>query len=187
MNANIDLSQVTLTTERLILRPWQQSDLEDFYAYASVEGVGELAGWVHHQSIEETKTLLEMFLQEKKTFALCLKSNNQVIGSIGLEAYDEEKVKEEFKPLKCREVGYVLSKEYWGCGIMHEALNAVIDYCFHEIQCDALFLNYYERNHQSKRIAEKCGFIFYKDNLVTTRYGSIEPSKMNVLYNRKSR
>ena len=45
MNAEIDISNVVLRTERLILRPWRESDLDDFFEYASVDGVGEMAGW----------------------------------------------------------------------------------------------------------------------------------------------
>lgn len=41
MNAPIDISSITLKTPRLTLRPWRQSDLEDFYEYASVDGVGQ--------------------------------------------------------------------------------------------------------------------------------------------------
>ena len=37
MNPNIGISGVTLKKERLILRPWRNSDLDDFYAYASVD------------------------------------------------------------------------------------------------------------------------------------------------------
>lgn len=44
MNAEIDISNVVLRTERLVLRPWQESDLDDFFGYASVDGVGEMAG-----------------------------------------------------------------------------------------------------------------------------------------------
>ena len=49
MNAAVDISNVILETERLILRPWKLEDLEDFYEYASVDGVGEMAGWPHHE------------------------------------------------------------------------------------------------------------------------------------------
>ena len=45
MNAEIDISNVVLRTERLILRPWRESDLDDFFGYASVDGVGEMARW----------------------------------------------------------------------------------------------------------------------------------------------
>ena len=43
MNKPIDISAVTLKTERLILRPWRLDDLDDFFAYARVDGVGQMA------------------------------------------------------------------------------------------------------------------------------------------------
>ncbi len=43
-----------IDTERLRLRPWRPNDLLDFYEYASVPGVGEMAGWPHHTSLDET-------------------------------------------------------------------------------------------------------------------------------------
>ncbi|MEG1743070.1 MAG: N-acetyltransferase, partial [Clostridia bacterium] len=47
MDTQIDITNTILETEHLILRPWHESDLEDFYEYASVPGVGEMAGWQH--------------------------------------------------------------------------------------------------------------------------------------------
>ena len=44
MNIKIDISNVILKTDRLILRPWRLTDLDDFYEYAKVEGVGQMAG-----------------------------------------------------------------------------------------------------------------------------------------------
>ena len=46
MIAPIDITGVRLETERLILRPWTMDDLEDFFAYASIEGLGQMAGWL---------------------------------------------------------------------------------------------------------------------------------------------
>jgi len=70
MNKHIDISNVTMKTDRLLLRMWKETDLEDFYAYASVEGVGEMAGWTHHQNIEESRRILSHFIDGKHTFAL---------------------------------------------------------------------------------------------------------------------
>ena len=55
MNAEIDVSQVVLKTERLTLRPWKESDLDDFYEYARVDGVGQMAGWLPHKDREESR------------------------------------------------------------------------------------------------------------------------------------
>jgi len=66
MNANIDLSNVILKTKRLILRPFTFDDLDDFYEYAKVPGIGEIAGWHHHQNNGESLFILNMFINEKK-------------------------------------------------------------------------------------------------------------------------
>ena len=44
MNTPIDISNVVLTTERLVLRPWRETDLEDLYEFAKVDGGGQMAG-----------------------------------------------------------------------------------------------------------------------------------------------
>ena len=85
INANVDLTGVVLETDRLLLREWNEADLADLFEYAKVDGVGQMAGWNPHTSIQESKTILEMFIQGKMTFALELKENHKVIGSLGLE------------------------------------------------------------------------------------------------------
>lgn len=88
MNKNIDISDVILTTQRLTLRPWREEDLEDFFTYASVDGVGQMAGWAPHQSKEESAIILHKFVEGRKTFALDYQG--KVIGSLGIEKYKEE-------------------------------------------------------------------------------------------------
>ncbi|MBQ1446932.1 MAG: GNAT family N-acetyltransferase [Solobacterium sp.] len=107
MNAEIDISGVTLITERLIIRPWRMEDLADFYEYASVDGVGQAAGWSPHKSIDESRVILTMFIEGKNEFAL--ECNSKAIGSLGIERYNEERFP-EFETMKCREIGYVLGK-----------------------------------------------------------------------------
>ena len=85
MNAPVDVTNIRIETPRLILRPWRQSDLDDFYEYASVDGVGQMAGWMPHESVQKSQMSLDLFIREKKTFALEFKENGKVIGSLGLE------------------------------------------------------------------------------------------------------
>ena len=70
MNPSIDISAVTLKTKRLILRPWRSADLDDMFAYASVDGVGQMAGWKPHKNKDETRIILQSFIDRKRTFAL---------------------------------------------------------------------------------------------------------------------
>ncbi len=181
MNAPIDVTGVRIETQRLILRPWHEGDLDDFYEYASVEGVGEMAGWSHHSSKEESRKILAMFQEEKKTFALELKSNGKVIGSLGLEEYDRTEA--DMGQLQGREVGYVLSRDYWGQGLMPEAVQAVIRYCFHTLHYDFLLCGHFERNAKSRRVIEKCGFSYVKNFPYETRMGTTEDTRLYCLMN----
>lgn len=80
----------TLETERLTLRPWRESDLEDFHEYCRDPEVGPNAGWKPHESLEESKKILGSFVNcdEAKDAerALVLKENGKVIGSVGILA-----------------------------------------------------------------------------------------------------
>ncbi len=179
MNAKIDISDVVIKTERLVLRPFKETDLEDFFEYAKVDGVGERAGWSHHKNIEESKKILDLFLSEKKTFAI--EYTGKVIGSLGIEKYNEE-VLPEFADKTGREIGFVLSKEYWGNGFMPEAVKGVIDYLFGEIKLDFIVCGHFNYNIQSKRVQEKCGFKPYKMSKYKTQYDTVEDNCVNILY-----
>ena len=178
MNVDIDISNVVLTTKRLVLRPWRYDDLIDFYEYAKVDGVGQMAGWLPHESIDQTKEILDHFIQEKKTFAI--EYHGKVIGSLGIETYDETKYP-DFKYQKAREIGYVLSKAYWGQGLMPEAVKRVIQYLFEQVHLDLIFCGHFVSNRQSARVQQKCGFHHYKNDLYTTRMGTVEDHIQNLI------
>ena len=183
MNINFKINGQTLETERLILRSFKDSDLKDFYEYASEDGVGEMAGWKHHESIEETKEILDLFIEEDKVFAICLKDNNKVVGSVGVEKYGMEDKLTEFFNYNGREIGYVLGKDYWGKGIMPEAVNAVINYLFNERSLDFLICGYYDFNRQSKRVQEKLRFKPYRKLTMNTNMGTKEDGTLTLLLN----
>ena len=185
MNAEFKINNKIIETKRLILRAFTLKDLDDFYEYASVEGVGERAGWAHHKSKQKTQEILERFIAEDKTFAICLKKDGKVIGSLGVEKYGLEESLTEFNGYLGREIGYVLAKPCWGKGIMPEAVTAVIEYLFKEIDLDFLICGYYDFNAQSKRVQEKCGFKPYRKIVMDTRMGTKEPGVLNLLLNPK--
>ncbi len=178
MNTPIDISNVVLKTKRLILRPWRQSDLDDFFEYASVDGVGQMAGWVPHTSKEESQMILDRFVNGKKTFAL--EYQGKVIGSLGVEMYNEDNFP-QLADKQCREIGYVLSKDYWGRGLMPEAVREVIRYLFEEVKLDVILCGHFLRNGQSARVQEKCGFRHYAYGTYETRYGTIEDDETNII------
>lgn len=178
MNAQIDISNTVLKTERLILRPWRQEDLDDFYEYARVDGVGQMAGWLPHESKETTQMVLDSFITHKKTFALEL--DGKVIGSLGIENYKEEEFP-ELDALPGRSIGYVLSKDYWGQGLMPEAVKAVQKYLFEDAGFDFLVVSHYVWNGQSRRVIQKSGFKYLKTIQLQTRYDTIEDALVYIL------
>ena len=178
MNVPIDISDIVLHTERLTLRPFRTEDLEDFYEYAKVDGVGQMAGWIPHKDIEESRMILNMFMEEKKTFAL--EHEGKVIGSLGIEPYNEEHFP-ELADVRCREIGYVLSKDYWGRGLVPEAVKEVVRYLFEDVGLDVILCGHFLWNRQSERVQEKCGFRHYAYDTFETRSGKIEDNEMRIL------
>lgn len=179
MNASIDISGIVLKTQRLILRPWSQEDLDDFFEYARVDGVGQMAGWLPHENKETTQAILDSFICNKKTFALEL--DGKVIGSLGIELYKEEEFP-ELDGLRGRSIGYVLSKDYWGQGLMPEAVKAVQKYLFEDAGFDFLVVSHYVWNGQSRRVIQKSGFQYLKTIQLQTRYDTTEDTLVYILH-----
>ena len=178
MNKPIDVSKAKLKTARLTLRPFRETDVDDFFEYASVDGVGQLAGWTPHKDKSESQEILNIFISGKNQFAVEL--GGKVIGSVGIEEYSEESLPEP-KGFG-REIGFVLSKDYWGKGLMPEAVREVIRYLFEEAGLDFIVCAHFIKNTQSARVQEKCGFHFLKNSIRQTRLGTEEPSVENILY-----
>ena len=156
----------TLETERLILLPFRESDAEDFYAYARVEGVGEAAGWTHHKSIDESRAILADFIKNDDVYALELKENGRVVGSLGLHATDNGA---QYSPQ--RELGYVLARDQWGKGLMTEAAARAARFAFEEMGLKTLWCAHFMGNDRSRRVIEKTGFRFVKPFVYDTRDG----------------
>ena len=184
MNKQIDITNTVLTTDRLTLRPWRESDLNDFYEYASVDGVGQMAGWNPHRNVEESRAILSRFISGKHVFAL--EYQGKVIGSLGVEEYSEKNYP-ELDALQGREIGYVLSKAYWGQGLMPEAVKAVIAYLFDVVGLDFVMVGHFDWNGQSRRVVEKCGFRYIKTTKYKTRYDTVENSLEYILYHPERR
>lgn len=141
-----------LETVRMILRPWRIDDLDDFYEYAKNPNVGPNAGWKPHKDKEESLRILQSFIEKEEVWAIEYKENGKVIGSIG--AHRDEKR----RGVNAKMIGYVLSQDYWGRGLMSEAVREVIRYLFEGEGYDIISCYHYPFNIRSKRVIEKCGF-----------------------------
>ncbi|MDN4071813.1 GNAT family N-acetyltransferase [Fictibacillus terranigra] len=145
-----------LQTERLLLRAWKESDVKDLFEYAKSELVGPNAGWKPHKDEEESKEIIQMFMESNDVvYAIELLSENKVIGSIGLH---DRKPDVSLSHYKQKEIGYVLNPAYWGKGYVPEAVHRVIQHGFEDLDLDIVWCGHFDFNHNSKRVNEKCGF-----------------------------
>lgn len=184
MGMAVDVTEVILETKRLILRAWEETDLEDLFSYASVKGVGEMAGWPHHKTVEDSRSILRGFREDKEVLAIFHKADRKVIGSLGLHNSWTD-TDPAYSGLKIKEIGYVLAKDYWGQGLMPEAVHSVIAYCFEELELDGLTCGHFVSNNQSKRVIEKLGFQYVKTTMLNAKaLGQIFETKRYLLLNK---
>ena len=142
----------SLQTVRLLLRPFRHSDLNAFYTYARSPHVGPDAGWPPHQSREESRRILDLFIRQQEVWAVVLRSSGTLIGSVGL--HEDPKRQNE----GARMLGYALGEPYWGRGYACEAAREVIRFAFEVQRLPLVSLYHYAYNQRSRRVAEKCGF-----------------------------
>lgn len=168
---DVDITSVIIGTKRLTLRSFRQEDLTDLNRYASIDGVGQPAGWKPHESMEDSQEILDLFLAGKKTFALV--HEGIVIGSLGIESGSSFAYPQlEGKLYKA--IGFALAKDYWGQGLMPEAVEAVLKYLFEDHGLDLVLGSFYTHNKRSARVFEKNGFIVLGTRTTTTRFGNDE-------------
>ena len=146
---------MTLETERLILRPWDESDAEDCFTYASDPEVGPPAGWPPHKSVEESLFIIKNVLSVPESYAVCLKSDGKAIGSIALRLNGQTDMTD--RDDEC-ELGFWIGKPFWGRGLIPEASRRLLQHGFQELGMTRIFCGYYEGNVKSKRTQEKLGF-----------------------------
>lgn len=144
-----------LTTERLILRPWQESDAESLYEYAKDPDIGPIAGWPVHTSVANSREIIKTVLSADEIYAICLKEDNIAIGSIGLMPGGVTDLTD--RDDEC-ELGYWIGKPFWGNGYVPEAVNEILRHGFENLGMNKIWCGYYDGNLKSKRVQEKCGF-----------------------------
>lgn len=152
----------TLESERLILRNWKASDLAGFRPKTDKEDSFKNL----QKFIAESDDLLwEVELREldKLVFwAIELKELNKAVGWIELCETECKLENRNFKYFK--EIGFTLAEEYWGQGLMPEAIRRVLNYLFNEEKIDAVLCSHFINNSQSEKAIKKCGFKFYLED-----------------------
>jgi RimJ/RimL family protein N-acetyltransferase len=144
-----------LETGRLILRRFTVGDAEDMYRnWASDPEVTRYLTWPCHISSKATAELLAAWVEKYAegdyyNWAIEFKETGTVIGSISVVKLDEI--------INAAEIGYCLSRAYWGRGIMPEALRAVMDYLFDEAEVNRIAAYHDVNNPKSGRVMQKAG------------------------------
>ena len=142
-----------LETTRLILRPWEDSDAEALYKYASDPKVGPAAGWAVHTSVENSREIIPKFLSDLETYAVILKEVGHPVGCIGLMPWKAVQTEAE--------LGYWIGVPFWGQGLITEAAREMLRRGFEDLHLEKVWCNIYEENVRSYRVQEKCGFKFH--------------------------
>ena len=145
-----------METNRLLLRPWRESDAEALFKYASNPDVGPRAGWPPHKTVKESKEIIRTVFHNDTTWAIELKETGEPIGCIGYLPSDGCKIPaRDGEPL----VGYWIAKPYWNQGICTEALQAMLDHIRNTTDYKSLISGHFIDNPASGRVMEKCGFV----------------------------
>ena len=148
-----------LETRRLILRRIEEKDYEDMFEYSADSDVTKYLTWQPHVNIGETKTYaadLQKKYDSGKFFdwGLVSKEDGKLIGTCGFTSIN-------LNQNTC-EVGYVLTKRYWGRGLMPEAVECVINFAFDYFGFDKVEARFLDGNEQSKKVMLKTGMTFEK-------------------------
>lgn len=160
-----------LETERLLLKEINENHVEDILRIRSNEIINQ---YVHRNPPKNNYDALEFILTIRKrtennqTFywGISLKDQPNLIGTICLWNFSEDR--------KIAEVGYELLPEYHRKGIMSEALSAVLDFSFNELQLLEIVAMTHKLNENSKLLLSKHHFVLeesredegFPDNLV---------------------
>lgn len=140
-----------LHTEHLILRTMNENDVADIKTWMSDTSLYEYWGKRPSKSEKHPELLFEKPHQPTKRFhwGIVHKQDNKVIGELWVYLIENNRM---------AKVAYRLSHAYQGNGLMSEALNSVVLFCFENTELKRLWSDVHVRNHASYKTLEKAGF-----------------------------
>jgi [ribosomal protein S5]-alanine N-acetyltransferase len=157
MSVDMDLFKdlPDLRTPRLLLRKLTMDDAPDLFAYAADPEVTRYLDWEPHSSIDDSRRFLEGVIEayangEPRSWAIVFRDDNRVIGTGGFLFWDQVANRSE--------IGYAMSREYWGRGLMSEAVPEMLRFGFERMALNRIEARCNKRNTGSMRVLEKSGF-----------------------------
>lgn len=145
---------VEIKTERLLLRRFTLDDAQPMFdRWANDERVTRYLTWDPHMTVDITRYIVGMWcLDYSKAdyYQWAIEFEGELIGGISIVNYNDAS--------KRAELGYCMGFDYWGKGIMTEAVKAVVDFLFTDVGCNRIEIVHLIENPASGRVAQKCGF-----------------------------
>ncbi len=147
-----------LETGRLLLRRMRLEDAEAMFAYASDPEVTRYVLFDTHRSIRDSEAFLRFAVEgyDRGDFGgwgVVLKDSGAFVGTCGLDV--------GYAPEHARaELGYVLSREHWGKGLMPEAVRAIIRFGFRRMDLNRIQARCMAENTASARVMQKAGMTY---------------------------
>ena len=137
------------------IRKWLLSDAEDLTVAISNKKVQDNLrdGIPYPYTVQDGINFISAMLSadENDTFAFAITVDEKAIGSIGV--YRQENIHRQ-----TAELGYYIAEEYWGKGIMTEAVKYACEYVFGKSDILRIFAEPFAYNIASCRVLEKAGF-----------------------------
>ena len=147
----------TLTTERLVLRPFALSDAADVQRLAGDRAVADTTLNIPHPypdgAAEQWISSHVACFQRREimTLAITLRASGELAGCISLRLNDTH---------NRAELGYWMGVPYWNQGYCSEAARAVIAYGFEQMALNRIFAHHLTRNPASGRVMQKAGMAY---------------------------
>ena len=145
-----------LHSERLILRPYRAEDAEAMFStWASDPQVTKYLTWTPHESVEFTREVVDSWVKgyvNDDYLHWGITRDGVLLGDIAVVRYNERS--------EWCELGYCLGHDYWGEGVMTEAVKSVVGYLFDIVGFHRVGICHAVKNPASGRVAEKAGFTF---------------------------
>lgn len=150
-------------TQHLQLRPVNFEDSLAFFELARDEVNTQFIFPSVSDRAESDNLLVHSFLRAPLgNWGICLREKAELIGLIRLENLNSVQM--------TAELGYFIRKDYWGQGLVTEAVKNLLFLAFHELKLRSLTILCHEDNRASQRVAEKAGFTLVKKYRGSDRY-----------------
>ena len=148
-----------LSTERLLLRKWEERDFPDFCAYAMGEEMSRMMGDILYTE-EDTRASFDWLKdKEERGYALVLKETGRVIGNLNIVSVQEHLANlPDLRGKRGVGMSFAISRQYRRQGLMSEAVKAVAAELFDREGFEYIQCGYFSFNTASAKLQEKLGF-----------------------------